>query len=85
MMLSCGEHNEDEHGMQPALILYDDDKDSFWAVAAETKGATDAMLNYGMGIIEQSGSIGEKITFQSDQELSIVVLKNAIVPIESPV
>ena len=43
--------------MQPALILYDD----------EEKGATDAMVKYGVGIIEQSGNIGEKIAFKSDQ------------------
>ena len=86
-----GEHNEDEHGMQPALMLYDDDKDTFWAVAADEKGATDAMVKYGVGTIEQSGYMGEKITFKSDQEQSIVALKNAIaaarvgetVPIES--
>ena len=45
------EHNENEIGMQPALIFYDDDKDSVWAVAAEEKGATDAMVKYGVGII----------------------------------
>ena len=38
--------------MQPALTLYDDDKDSFWAAAAE-EGATDAMVKYGVGIIEE--------------------------------
>ena len=32
-----GEHNEGEHGMQPALIFCDDDKDSCGAVAAEEK------------------------------------------------
>ena len=32
-----GEHNENEIGTQPALILYDDDRDSFWAVAAEER------------------------------------------------
>ena len=58
-----GEHNEGEHGMQPALILYDGDKDSFWAVAAEEKGPTDAMVKYGVRIIEESGFIGGKITF----------------------
>ena len=36
------------------------------------------MVKYGVGIIEESGYIGEKITFKSDQEPSIVALKNAI-------
>ena len=51
------------------------------------------MVEYGVGIIEESGYIGENITFKSDQEPSVVALKNAIaaatvgetVPIESPV
>ena len=88
-----GEHDEGEQGMQPALIMYDDDKDSFWAVGIDAKGATEAMVQYGVGVIEQSGYIGERIIFKSDQEPSIVALKNAIsaarvgelVPIESPV
>ena len=49
--------------MQPALILYDDDKDSFWAVGIDAKGATEAMVQYGVGLIEQSGYIGEKHFF----------------------
>ena len=40
--------------MQPALILYADDKDSVGAVAADEKGATDATVKYGVGTIEQS-------------------------------
>ena len=39
-----------------------------------------------MGIIEESGYIGEKITFKSDQEPSIVAAGvRETVPIESPV
>ena len=47
-----GEHNEGEHGMQPALVLYDDDQDSVWAVGIDAKGATEAMVQYGVGTIE---------------------------------
>ena len=51
------------------------------------------MVKYGAGNIEQSGYSGEKVTFESDQEHSIVALKAAIsasrvgetVPIETPV
>ena len=50
-----GEHNEQEEGMQAALIMYENDKDSFWAVGVDKKGATDAMVRYGVGTIEQSG------------------------------
>ena len=35
-----GVHNEVEHGMQPALILHDEDNDSFWAVGIDAKGET---------------------------------------------
>ena len=78
MCFMSGEHNEGEHGMQPALVLYDDDKDRFWAVGIDAKGATEAMVQYGVGTIEQSGYIGEKLTLKSDQEPSIVALKKAI-------
>ena len=79
--------------MQASLVMYDDDKESCWAVGVDAKGATDAMVKYGVGNIEQSGYSGQKITFKSDQEKSIVALKAAIsasrigetVPIESPV
>ena len=36
------------------------------------------MVKYGVGILEQSGYIGEKITFKSDQDPSIVALENVI-------
>ena len=88
-----GEYNEQEQGMQAALIMYDDDKESFWAIGVDEKGATDSMVKYGVGTIEQSGYSGEKISFKSDQEQSIVALKSSIaasragetVPLESPV
>ena len=74
-------------------MMYDNDKDSWWAVGADKKGATDAMVRYGVGTIEQSGYNGEKLSFKSDQEPSIIALKSSIaatrigetVPIESPV
>ena len=79
--------------MQASLIMYDDDKDSFWATGIDEKGATDAMVKIGVGTIEQSGYSGENITFKADQEPSIVALKAAMsasrigetVPIECPV
>ena len=88
-----GEYNEDEEGMQPTLVLYDDDKDSFWAVGIDRKGVTEAMVKYCVGTLEQSGYNGEKLTIKYDQEPSMIVLKSATatarvgetVPIESPV
>ena len=49
--------------MQLVLVLCDDDKDSFWAVGIDAKGAADAMVQYGVGTIEHSGYVGEKLTF----------------------
>ena len=51
------------------------------------------MVKFGVGIMEQSGYNGEKLTFKTDQEPSLVALKRSIsasrigetVPIESPV
>ena len=88
-----GEYNEAEDDMQASLVMYDGDKDSFGAVGVEQKGATEPMVKYGVGTLEQSGYNGEKSTFKSDQEPSIVALKSSIaasrigetVPIESPV
>ena len=88
-----GEHNEEEEGMQPSLIMYDDNKDSFWAAGVDKKGASEAMVSFAVGVFDQSGYIGEKVSFKSDQEKSIVALKHATaatrvgqtVPIESPV
>ena len=40
-----GEHNEQEDGMQASLVMFDDDKESFWAVGVDEKGACDAMVN----------------------------------------
>ena len=84
---------EAEEGMMPTLVMYDDDKRSFWAIGVPQKGVTEPIVKYCVGVIDQSGYQGEKITFKSDQEPSIVALKRAVsvarmgetVPIESPV
>ena len=44
-----GDYNEQEEGMQASLVMYDNDKDSFWAVGVEEKGATEEMIKYGVG------------------------------------
>ena len=84
---------EAEEGMLPTLVMYDDDKQSFWAIGVAQKGVTDPIVKYCVGVIDQSGYQGERLTFKTDQEPSIVALKRAVsvarmgetVPIESPV
>ena len=84
---------EKEEDMQPSLVMFDDDKESFWAIGVETKGPSEAVVKYVKGILDQSGYEGQKISFKTDQEVSILALKKAIaalrvgetVPIESPV
>ena len=83
---------ESEEGMQPTLVMYDDDKKSFWAMGVKQKGVSEQVVQYGVGVVDQSAYRGEKITFKTDQEPSIVALKSAVsaarmgetVPIESP-
>ena len=47
-----GDYNEQEEGMQASLIMYDDDKDSFWAVGVDKTWASDAMVKYTVGVID---------------------------------
>ena len=30
--------------MQPSLVMYDDDKESFWAIGVDKKGPTEPMV-----------------------------------------
>ena len=56
----AGEYNEAEDAMQPTLVMYDDDKESFWAIGIDKKGVAEAMVKCCVGTLEQSGSMGEK-------------------------
>ena len=84
---------EEEEGMQPCLVVYDDDKNAFWAIGIKSKAVTQSIVKYFKDLLDQSGYEGEKITMKSDQEPSILALKRAVaaarsgqtVPIESPV
>ena len=38
---------EAEEGMQPTLIMYDDSKQSFWALGVRQKGVTESVVKYG--------------------------------------
>ena len=69
---------EAEEGMQPTLVMYDDDKQSFWALSVRQKGTNDAAVKYCVETIDQLGYRGEKVTFKIDQELSILALKKAV-------
>ena len=46
---------EAEESMQPTLVMYDDDKQSFWALGVRQKGASDATVKYCVESINQSG------------------------------
>ena len=83
---------EAEEEMQPTLGIFDDDKESFWVLGVEQKGATEGIVKYVAGILDQSGYQGQKLTTKCDQLPSILALQNAVaaervgetVPIESP-
>ena len=55
--------------------MYDDDKDVFWAIGVESKGRTEPIVKHVKGVLDQSGYAGEKITFKTGQEPSIIALK----------
>ena len=84
---------EVDEDVQPSLVIYDDDKDAFWAIGVKSKTVTEPLVKHFKNILDQSGYEGEKITMKSDQEVSVVALKRAVaaarngetVPIESPV
>ena len=69
---------EEEEGMQPTLVMYDDDKQSFWAIGVSQKGVTEPIVKYCVATMDQSGYQGEKLTFKTDQEPSILALKRAV-------
>ena len=63
---------EKDEDMQPSLVMYDDDKGAFWAIGVESKGPSEPVVKYVKGVLDQSGYKGQKITFKTDQEVSIV-------------
>ena len=67
-----------EEDMRPSLIMYDANKGAFWAAGVRAKGVSEAVVKYVKDIPGQSGYEGEKLTFKTDQEPSIVALKRAV-------
>ena len=66
---------DNEEDMKPSLLMYDDGKDVFWAIGFESKGLSELIVKYVKGVLDMSGYEGEKITFNMDQEPSIIALK----------
>ena len=56
---------EAEEAMQPILIVYDDDKEAFWALGVSKKGVTEPIVKWCVDVIDQSGYVGQKITLQT--------------------
>ena len=69
---------EADEEMQPSLIMYDDRKGAFGATSVRTKGASEAVVKYVKEVLDQSGYEGQKLTFKTDQEPSIVAQKRAV-------
>ena len=80
-----------EEDMQPSLVVFDDDKEAFWAIGVRTNMVTEQTVNLFKDILDQSGYEGEQHIIKTDQEPSIIALKRAVaaasagetVPIES--
>ena len=54
-------------------MMYDDDKEAFWALGVSKKGVAEPIAKWCVDVIEQSGYIRQRITFKTDQEPSIRV------------
>ena len=55
---------EKEEGMQPSLVVLDDNKRLIWALGVEQKGVTESVVKYVAGILDQSGYQGKKLAFK---------------------
>ena len=44
---------EAEEGMQPSLVMYNDDKKSFWAMGVKQKGVKEQVVQHSAGMINQ--------------------------------
>ena len=49
---------EAEESMQPTLVIYDDDKMSFWALGGDQNGVTGGIVKCVAGVLDQSGYQG---------------------------
>ena len=50
---------EAEEDMQPSLVVFDDDKEAFWAIGVRTKTVTEQIVKYLKVILDQSAYEGE--------------------------
>ena len=46
--------------IQYGLVVFVDDKKAMWALAVEQKGVTEGIVKYLVGVLDQSGSQGQK-------------------------
>ena len=46
--------------MQPCLVVYDDDKNAFWAMGIKSKAVTQSIVKYFKDLLDQSGYEGEE-------------------------
>ena len=50
--------DDEEEGMQPFLVVYDDDKNAFWAVGIKIKAVTHSIVKCYKDLLDQSGMRG---------------------------
>ena len=53
--------------MQPTLLIYGDDKKAMWDLAVEQKGVTEGIVKCMVGVQDQPGHQGQKLTLKSGQ------------------
>ena len=71
---------EQEDDLIPVLIAYDNAKKSIWALEVEEKGiaSTSIAVDWLVSKLDASGYHGVDISLKSDNEPSILALKNAV-------
>jgi hypothetical protein len=69
---------EDEAGLSPVVVGHDRTSESLWAMVVEAKGVNDSSVKWTKERIDESGYLGTRIVFKSDQEESIKALKRAV-------
>ena len=66
---------EAEEGTQPTLVVYDDDKIAWWALGVAKREVNEPVVKYVVDVLDRSGYEGQRISFKTDQEASLVARK----------
>ena len=83
----------EEQGVEPILMMFDERTRGIWAVPVDNKGVKEWIVKWCNSKIEEAGYMGKELTLKTDGEPALMELKRAVmakrvgvtVPVESPV